>query len=143
MLICGPRTGVVEGVSDEVADGTPVAEAVSVALAEAVGERTGDGVVDAVAVALGTGVAEGTGVTDAVWDAVGVAVGVTVASSTMIVPVMPDDALDRYAYDPATWKSSTKLAPGRIGPEFHRPDTASTLWTVTELVLVQRTVSPR
>ena len=112
-----------------VADGTSVDD--GVALAEAVAELV------AVPVALGNGVCVTTDV------AVDVGTGVTVASITMIVPVMPDDALDRYAYVPATWKSSTKLAPGRIGPELHRPDTASTLWTVTELVLVQRTVSPR
>ena len=135
MLISGPRTGVdvtvavFAGEDVAVADGTSVDD--GVALAEAVAELV------AVPVALGNGVCVATDV------AVDVGTGVTVASITMIVPVMPDDALDRYAYVPASWKSSTKLAPGRIGPELHRPDTASTLWMVTELVLVQRTVSPR
>ena len=70
-------------------------KAVAVALGNpvtlAVGEGTG------VEVEVAEAVNDGTPVADAVREAVAVGSGVTVASTTMIVPVMPDDALDRYA----------------------------------------------
>lgn len=76
-----------------VADLTDVEDAVEVALGNpvtlAVGEATG------VVVDVEVGVDDGTAVADAVGEAVAVGMGVTVASRTMIVPVMPDEALHR------------------------------------------------
>jgi len=73
-----------------------VAEAVAVAVREGVAEdvsvRVASGVDVLVAVRVDEGVRDGP--------------GVTVASITMIVPVMPAEADDPYAYVPATEKSS-------------------------------------
>ena len=87
----GPRIGVAVGV----AESTGVEEEVAVALGNpvtlAVGEGTG------VEVEVAEAVNDGIPVADAVREAVADGMGVTVASTTTIVPVMPDDALDRYA----------------------------------------------